>query len=142
MKNKFDFFYRKKPIENIQAEPSKLTRALTSFDLTTLGVGWTLGGIIYIVIGDTIVKHSGPSIVASFIIAGLASLLSGKMKFVYDLNILIYCFKGMAYAELGARIPRSGSAYTYIYITIGEFVAFIVGWDVLMEYMIGKIFKY
>ena len=43
----------------------------------------------------------------------------------------------MAYAELGARIPKSGSAYTYIYITIGEFVAFIVGWDVLMEYMIG-----
>ena len=43
----------------------------------------------------------------------------------------------MAYAELGARIPKSGSAYTYIYVTIGEFVAFIVGWDVLMEYMIG-----
>jgi APA family basic amino acid/polyamine antiporter len=79
MKARFYFFYRKKPIESIQREPSKLTRALNSFDLTTLGVGWTLGGIIYIVIGDTIVKHSGPSIVASFLIAGLASLLSGKI---------------------------------------------------------------
>ena len=95
MIKKFEFLYRKKQLNSIHEDPSKLKRALNSFDLTTLGmekrdslifkrffynlkgVGWTLGGTIYILIGETIVKHTGPSIILSFIIAGFASFLSG-----------------------------------------------------------------
>ena len=94
-------------------------------------------------IGETIVKHTGPSIVLSFLVAGLASLLSGNyiIFFLIQLKLNKYINKqGMAYAELGARVPHSGSAYTYIYVTIGEFIAFIIGWDVLLEYMIGIFF--
>ena len=56
-------------------------------------------------------------------------------------TFLILIFDGIAlsYAELGARVPRSGSAYIYIYVTIGEFIAFIIGWDVIMEYIVGNV---
>ena len=80
-----------------------------------------MGSGVYVLIGNIIANYAGPSLVFSFVIAGIATFLAG-----------------MSYAELGARVPRSGSAYAYIYVTIGEFIAFVIGWDLIMEYMIGS----
>lgn len=120
MKLNFNFMFRKKT-NAIREDDAKLARVLNTFDLTVLGVGSTFGTSIYIVIGSIIRNYSGPSVIFSCIIASLASFLSG-----------------LCYAELSARVPNSGSAYVYIYVTIGEFLAFITGWTMILEYIIGS----
>ncbi|CAF1049949.1 unnamed protein product [Brachionus calyciflorus] len=120
MKLNFHFFYRKKKFDQNSVETTNLSRVLNLFDLTALGVSSTIGSGVYVLIGNTISNYAGPSIIISFIIAGICSFLAG-----------------LCYAELGSRVPRSGSAYVYIYVTIGEFLAFIIGWDVVLEYIIG-----
>jgi amino acid transporter len=91
-------------------------------------------------IGDVIANYAGPSVIFSFVIAGLATFLAG-MSYA-ELGELKKYFIGHKKSTLlvikGARVPRSGSAYAYIYVTIGEFFAFIMGWDLIMEYMIGS----
>ncbi len=112
----------KKSFGSLQVESSGeghgLKRALSATNLTTLGIGAIIGAGIFVLTGQAAAQYAGPAIVISFIISGLAC-----------------AFAGLCYTEFASMIPISGSAYTYAYATLGEFLAWIIGWDLILEYL-------
>jgi APA family basic amino acid/polyamine antiporter len=103
-------------IEETHEPGHELKRSVGALDLTALGVGAIIGTGIFIVVGVG-VAEAGPAVILSFVLAGLACI-----------------FSALCYAELAASIPVSGSAYTYSYATMGEIIAWIIGWDLILEY--------
>src|SRR6202521_5133462 len=103
----------------VEGEQS-LRRALGPVNLVTLGIGAIIGAGIFVITGQAAAQFAGPAIVISFILAGVAC-----------------AFAGLCYAEFASMIPIAGSAYTYSYATLGELVAWIIGWDLILEYAFG-----
>src|SRR5437773_6450046 len=97
-----------------------LRRALGALNLTTLGIGAIIGAGIFVLTGTAAAQYAGPAVVLSFVLAGVGCL-----------------FAGLCYAEFAAMIPIAGSAYTYGYATLSELVAWIIGWDLILEYLFG-----
>jgi len=118
--------WTKKSIAVLQAEAAgestehSLRRALGALNLTTLGIGAIIGAGIFVLTGTAAARYAGPAIVLSFIVSGFGCL-----------------FAGLCYAEFASMIPIAGSAYTYGYATLGEFIAWIIGWDLILEYLFG-----
>jgi APA family basic amino acid/polyamine antiporter len=113
--------FQTKSITDLQKEATDsehgLKRALTATNLVTLGIGAIIGAGIFVLTGQAAANYAGPAIVLSFLLAGFACALAG-----------------LCYAEMASMIPIAGSAYTYAYATMGEFVAWIIGWDLILEY--------
>jgi basic amino acid/polyamine antiporter, APA family len=114
----------KKPLSQLNEEAEKneygLKRHLTAWNLVLLGIGCVVGAGIFVITGTASAMYAGPSLVLSFVLSALACALAG-----------------LCYAEFASMIPISGSAYTYAYATMGEFVAWIIGWDLILEYLFG-----
>lgn len=112
--------FRKKELTDVVDNESHLAKCLTAFDLIFLGIGAIIGAGIFILTGIVAATHAGPAVIISYVIAGCAC-----------------AFAALSYAELAAMIGGCGSAYGYTYAGFGELIAWIVGWDLLLEYSIS-----
>ncbi|PYP88652.1 MAG: amino acid permease [Blastocatellia bacterium AA13] len=114
----------RKPIALLKSEAAEtehgLKRTLGALNLTTLGIGAIIGAGIFVLTGTAAANNAGPAIVLSFVLGGIAC-----------------AFAGLCYAEMASTVPIAGSAYTYAYATMGEFIAWIIGWDLILEYSLG-----
>ena len=117
--------FRMKSIDQLVADSAEtgdgsLKRTLGSFALVALGIGAIIGAGLFVRTAAAIAERAGPSVTIAFIVAGIGC-----------------AFAGLAYAEFASIIPIAGSAYTYSYVTMGELVAWIIGWDLILEYAVG-----
>src|SRR5438128_8741143 len=117
--------FAKKPLARLMAEAQEvgehsLKRSLGPINLIALGIGGIIGAGLFVRTAAAIADRAGPSVVLAFILAGIGC-----------------AFAGLCYAEFASMIPIAGSAYTYSYTTMGEFVAWIIGWDLVLEYAVG-----
>jgi len=118
-------FLRCKSISDLQKESDEqhhLRRELGPINLILLGVGCTIGAGIFVLTGKVAAENAGPAVILSFVLAGMASV-----------------FAAFCYSEFASLVPISGSAYTYSYTTLGEVFAWIIGWDLVLEYAIGAV---
>jgi APA family basic amino acid/polyamine antiporter len=117
--------FRRKSITDLQKEAEtdhSLKRALGALNLTMLGIGAIIGTGIFVLTGTVAAQNAGPAVVLSFVLAGFASI-----------------FAALCYAEFASLVPMAGSAYTYGYATLGELFAWIIGWDLVLEYALGAV---
>src|SRR6202158_1032614 len=117
--------FARKPLDRLMAEAQEvgehsLKRSLGWVNLAALGIGGIIGAGLFIRTAAALADRAGPSVVLSFIVAGIGC-----------------AFAGLCYAEFASMIPVAGSAYTYSYATMGELVAWIIGWDLILEYAVG-----
>src|SRR5688500_4946091 len=114
----------KKPLAQLLGEAADtekgLKKTLGPWSLIALGIGAVIGAGLFSITGGAAATNAGPAITISFIVAGLGC-----------------AFAGLCYAEFSSMIPIAGSAYTYSYATMGEFIAWIIGWDLVLEYAVG-----
>ncbi|MEQ2178366.1 hypothetical protein GOODEAATRI_013269 [Goodea atripinnis] len=123
-------------VSGTSSHGTKLARVLSTVDLVSLGVGSCVGTGMYVVSGLVAKEMAGPGVIVSFIIAAVASILSEL--YLHAFVCLPPFTEGVCYAEFGVRVPKTtGSAYTYSYVTVGECVAFFIGWNLILEYLIG-----
>src|SRR3989338_11161828 len=109
-------------VRDVEERGKALRRSLTAWDLTLLGIGAIIGTGIFVLTGTAAATQAGPAIILSYAAAGLAC-----------------AFAALCYAEFAAMIPIAGSAYTYAYATLGELVAWMIGWDLIIEYAVGNV---
>src|SRR5438876_1526575 len=117
--------FARKPLDRLMAEAQEvgehsLKRSLGPMNLVALGIGGIIGAGLFVRTAAAIADRAGPSVVLAFIVAGIGC-----------------AFAGLCYAEFASMIPVAGSAYTYSYATMGEFVAWIIGWDLILEYAVA-----
>jgi APA family basic amino acid/polyamine antiporter len=115
----------RKSISALQAESATsdaagFKRTLTGLNLVTLGIGAIIGAGFFVLTGHAAAVNAGPAVTLSFVFGGIAC-----------------AFAGLCYAEMASTVPIAGSAYTYAYATMGEFIAWLIGWDLILEYMVG-----
>jgi APA family basic amino acid/polyamine antiporter len=116
--------FARKPLDVIKAEAGDesagFSRSLNGLNILLLGIGGIIGAGIFVLTGQASAQYAGPAILISFILSGIACT-----------------FAALCYAELAAMIPVAGSAYTYAYATLGQLIAWIIGWDLILEYLFG-----
>src|SRR6266480_4494953 len=117
--------FRRKSVTALQAEAASsqsLKRVLGPLNLTMLGIGAIIGTGIFVLTGTVAALNAGPAVILSFVFAGIASV-----------------FAALCYSEFASLVPMAGSAYTYGYATLGELFAWIIGWDLILEYAVGAV---
>src|SRR4026207_1309665 len=117
--------FARKPLDKLMAEAQEvgehtLKRSLGPVNLVALGIGAIIGAGLFVRTAAAIADRAGPSVVLAFVVAGIGC-----------------AFAGLCYAEFASMIPVAGSAYTYSYATMGELMAWIIGWDLILEYAVG-----